>query len=81
MAQARMNSKISALKREIREEAKSETESVASPPSRGAAFKRSPTSRLSPGGSDDATESLVAGLKKRVGTLESDLKRRQEAYL
>ena len=83
MAQARMNSKISALKREIREESKSETEGASSPPSRGASSKRSPSSRLSPGlgGSDDATESLVSGLKKRVGTLESDLKRRQEAYL
>jgi hypothetical protein len=81
MAQAKMNSKISALKREIRDEGKAEG---------GASSKRSPSSlRSSPvglggvggAGGGGETESLVSGLKKRVGTLESDLKRRQEAYL
>ena len=61
MAQAKMTAKISALKREIREEGKAEGDSGEQSPAGGSASrggsKRSPSSRLSAGfGGDDATE-------------------------
>ena len=86
MAQAKMTSKISQLKRELRSETKSEKGGSSGGGEGGSPIARSvskrSSSRLSPGlGGGDDTESLVASLKSRVGTLESDLKRRQETYL
>jgi chromosome segregation ATPase len=70
-AEKRMQAKISTLKRDIKsDEGKQSTSSSSN--------RRGLTSS-GLGGED--TESMVGGLKKRVNTLETDLKRRQETYL
>ena len=70
-----MQNKIQSLKREV-----TKTEETKHASSSSSSSSRS--SRGSPGGlSSEDTESMVGSLKKRVNTLETDLKRRQETYL
>ena len=73
-AEQRMQKKINTLKRDIKtDEGNSNTKNTR---------RSTPSTRGSPNnnGSED-TESMTSNLKKRVNTLETDLKRRQETYL
>ena len=74
MAEKRMQSKIAALKRDIKTDETSNNR-------RGSPNPNTSPGRGSPNPHNEETESMVHSLKRRVGTLETDLKRRQETYL
>jgi len=78
-AEKRMQSKIASLKRDMKVDESNQTTTTST--RRGSSSNNTSPSRHSPGYHNEETESMVHSLKKRVGVLENDLKRRQETYL